>query len=543
VTSDSVPLLQMQAVSLEAAGSRHSTGQKLLDNFSLSVRPGEFLALVGESGSGKTMAARSVLRLLPPGVSQTGGRIEFQGEDLGLARAAALRKIRGGRIGMIMQEPMASLNPAMTIGRQLDEALRLHRRSTRGERIDACRVMLERVRIASPDRCMACYPHEFSGGMRQRIMLAAVMLLRPQLLIADEPTTALDTLSQKAVMDMLAELARESAAAVLLISHNLALVSRYAERVVVLEHGRTVEAGSVQDVLYAPKHPYTRILVSSLPRRKAPRPSSDVETADSLLTVQNLNVTFSRRGRSKGTASVPAVADVTLHVSAAETVAVVGASGSGKTTLGRAILGLVGHASGEIRFDGVDRKSGSREAMRSFRRRTQLVFQDPYSSLDPRMRVGDIVAEPLRQLAAMTAVERSTRVRQMLTEVGLTEFGLRYPHQLSGGQRQRVAIARAVIARPDFVVADEPVSALDATIQAQILALFQNLQQQYGFACLFITHDLAVVEQIADRVIVMQDGRIIEHGPVAAVFDRPQQPYTRALLQAAPAYSLPSPGS
>jgi peptide/nickel transport system ATP-binding protein len=541
--SHGIPLLHLHEVSIQADGPRHSAGRKLLEAFSLTVRRGEFLAIVGESGSGKTMAARSVLRLLPPGVRQTGGRIEFDGEDLGLATSADIRRIRGGQIGMVMQDPMASLNPGMTVGRQLEEALKLHREITRDERIMACRTMLERVQIADPDRCLTSYPHEFSGGMRQRIMLASVMLLRPKLLIADEPTTALDTLNQKAVMDIIADLARETDAAVLLISHNLALVSRYAKRVVVLERGRTVEAGTVRDVLEAPKHSYTRMLVDSLPRRREPRPTSAGEATRTLVAVRNLSVIFRRRGRPQDLADPPAVADVTLQVAPSETVAVVGGSGSGKTTLGRAILGLLPHATGEVTFDGIDHRNGASSSMRSFRQQTQLVFQDPYSSLDPRMRVGDIVAEPLRHVLALAPKDRMTRMREMLDEVGLGAFEICFPHQLSGGQRQRVAIARAVVARPRFVVADEPVSALDATIQAQVLALFQKLQQQYGFACLFITHDLAVVEQIADRVVVMKNGRIVEQGTVASVFDHPQTDYTRALLEAAPSFPKPRPHS
>jgi peptide/nickel transport system ATP-binding protein len=525
-----VPLLRLHEVSIQADGPRHSAGQPLLEAFSLTVRHGEFLAIVGESGSGKTMAARSVLRLLPPGVRQTGGRIEFDGADLGLATSADMHRIRGGQIGMVMQEPMVSLNPAMTVGRQLEEGLRLHRQMTRAERMMSCRAMVERVQIADPERCLASYPHEFSGGIRQRIMLASVMLLRPKLLIADEPTTALDTLNQQAILSIMTDLARESGVAVMLISHNLALVSRYAERMVVLERGCAVEAGTVREVLDAPRHPYTRMLVESLPRRRAPRPASLQPT---LVAVRNLSVTYPRRGPRRDSAERPAVAGVTLQVAASETVAVVGGSGSGKTTLGRAILGLLPQATGEIAFDGADPRSGA-DLMRSFRRETQLVFQDPYSSLDPRMRVGDIVAEPLRHAPALSLEDRTARMREMLDEVGLGAFEARFPHQLSGGQRQRVAIARAVVARPRFVVADEPVSALDATIQAQVLALFQRLQRQYGFACLFITHDLAVVEQIADRVAVMKDGRIVEQGTVESVFDRPQAQYTRALLEATP---------
>jgi peptide/nickel transport system ATP-binding protein len=364
--------------------------------------------------------------------------------------------------------------------------------------------------------------------MRQRIMLASVMLLKPKLLIADEPTTALDTLAPREVLDVMAELAADAGVAVILITHNLGLVARYAERAVVLEKGVTVEEGPAAQVLARPSHPYTQRLVGSLPQRtpmRRPAPQGD------LLTVKDLRVEYRRRGES---AEFQALAGVSLSVAPSEMVAVVGGSGCGKTTLGRAVLGLNPAARGEVRFDGLDPLDLKGADRAAFRRQTQLVFQDPYSSLDPRMRVRQIVAEPLRLLAELSTAERAARVDEVLEDVGLTALAERFPHQMSGGQRQRVAIARAVVTRPRFVVADEPVSALDATIQAQVLALFQKLQAAYGFACLFITHDLGVVEQIADRVIVMRDGRIVEQGPRDAVFDAPQDPFTRELLAATP---------
>jgi peptide/nickel transport system ATP-binding protein len=389
--------------------------------------------------------------------------------------------------------------------------------------------MLERVRIADPARRLASYPHEFSGGMRQRIMLASVMLLKPRLLIADEPTTALDTLAQREVLDVMAELAAAANTAVILITHNLGLVARYARRAVVLEKGRTVEAGDTAQVLAAPKDPYTRRLVGSLPRRGPARPAA--APAPPLLSVRDLRVAYRRRDQP---GLFPALDGVSLSVAPSELVAVVGGSGSGKTTLGRAVLGLVSGASGEVRFDGLDPLALAGADRSAFRRATQLVFQDPYASLDPRMRVGEIVAEPLRNCPELSAAEKARRVEAVLADVGLEALAARFPHQMSGGQRQRVAIARAVVTRPRFVVADEPVSALDATIQAQVLALFQKLQAQYGFACLFITHDLGVVAQIADRVIVMRDGRIVEAGARDAVLDHPADPYTRELLAATP---------
>jgi len=524
------PVLVMDRVSLEAPGA--GLARPVLQDFSLLLERGELIALVGESGSGKSMAARAILQLLPPGVRQCGGRILFAGTDLAVLPPAQLRAVRGAQIGLVMQEPMVSLNPAMTIYRQLEEGLRLHRELSPGERYTACHEMLARVGIPDPPRCLSAFPHEFSGGQRQRIMLASVMLLRPKLLIADEPTTALDTLNQREVLDLIVALAREAGVAVMLITHNLALVGRYAQRVVVLEKGRIVETGAARAVLESPQHEYTRTLVASLPRRAPPRDRFSAPTRE-LLTVTDLRVKAPQR-KDAAHSTVWAVDGVSLKVRPAEILAVVGGSGSGKTTLGRAILGLIPRAAGEIELEGIDPLTTDRRQRAAFRRATQLIFQDPYASLDPRMRVLDIVGEPLRHVRELTTGERRSRAEEMLEEVGLRGLAARFPRELSGGQRQRVAIARAVVARPKFVVADEPVSALDATIQSQVLALFRRLQRQYGFASLFITHELGVVEQIADRVIVMQRGRIVEEGAVAAVFDHPQAAYTRELLEATP---------
>ncbi len=527
----------MTAPLLRIDGLRIAAGAHvLLDDFSLQVDAGECVAIVGESGSGKTMATRAILGLLPPEVARVSGDIDFMGRSLVDLPDADMRRIRGGAIGMVFQEPMTSLNPSMTIGKQIEEALKLHRTMTAAERREACIAMLRRVRIADPESCMASYPHEFSGGMRQRIMLASVMLLKPKLLIADEPTTALDTLSQREVMDVMAELASECGTAVILITHNLGLVARYASRAVVLEKGHTVEQGMAGQILTAPAHPYTQRLVASLPSRAPARPLPD----GAMLAVDDLTVSFRRRGQRE---SFRAVDGVSLTVAAGETVAVVGGSGSGKTTLGRAVLGLTGIAGGTIRFDGIDPHAGGKAGLTAFRRATQLVFQDPYSSLDPRMRVRDIVAQPLRHHPELSAVERRMRVDEVLAEVGLSDLADRYPHQMSGGQRQRVAIGRAVVTHPRFVVADEPVSALDATIQAQILRLFASLQQRHGFACLFISHDLGVVEQIADRVLVMHAGRIVEQGSRDAIFDHPKHDFTREMLAATPTLAAVAQGS
>ena len=522
--------LQVQGLVVRAAAA----DGPLVDDVDFEIASGECLALVGESGSGKTMAARAVLGLLPPGVAASAGHIFLDGEDLRLAAPERLRALRGAHIGMVFQEPMVSLNPAMRIGAQMAEAMRLHTRLSEPEIEQRMVAMLRRIAIAAPQRCLSAYPHEFSGGMRQRIMLASVMLLRPRLLIADEPTTALDTLTQAEVLDLMRELARDAGTAVLLITHNLGLVARYARRVAVMRHGRVVETGPVAQVLGQPAHDYTRTLVAAIPRRAAVAPARATSPTP-LIEARGLELRYAggRRGwfgRREGT---HALRGVDLCVHAGETVAVVGASGCGKTTLGRAMLRLAVATAGELRFRGelVPQRGA---ALLPFRHACQIVFQDPYSSLDPRQRVGEIVAEPLRLLPGAKRAGLDTRVDELLAEVGLSGLTRRWPHELSGGQRQRVAIARALARRPAFVVADEPVSALDMSIQAQVLALFSSLQKQHGFACLFISHDLRAVAQVADRVLVMKDGCIVEQGPLQQVFDHPQHDYTKSLLAASP---------
>jgi peptide/nickel transport system ATP-binding protein len=480
-----------------------------------------------------------VLGLLPPGVVLTAGSIRFQGEAIDEAPPARLRRIRGGAIGMVFQEPMVSLNPAHRIGVQMEEGLKIHRRGMSGKQRRALvGEMLRRVGITDVERCLAAHPHEFSGGMRQRMMLASVMMLQPKLLIADEPTTALDSLTQKEVLDLMVGLTRESGTAVLLITHDLGVVSRYADSCVVLERGHLVEAGPTAEVIGRPREAYTRRLVDAIPA-PPPREARAATTRDSLLSVRDLEVTFrQRRGAFARPVIVQAVAGVSFDIAAAETVAVVGASGSGKTTCGRAILGLTRAAGGSVRFDGQEVLGVGRREMAAFRLACQLVSQDPYSSLDPRMRVSEIVAEALRIIPGLDAAARRARVGQTLQEVGLAELAGRLPHQLSGGQRQRVAIARALVRRPRLIIADEPVSALDMTIQKQILDLFAALQRSHGFSCLFISHDLAAVRQIADRVIVMKDGVIVEEGAVEALYRTPRHPYTQRLLEASPGLQL-----
>ncbi|PJM86607.1 ABC transporter ATP-binding protein [Achromobacter ruhlandii] len=509
-------------------------GREIVSGVSFEVAPGEMVGIVGESGSGKTQAARAIMGLTPPPLVVAGGSIRFEGVEVTQASPAALRKLRGARIGMVFQEPMTSLNPSMPIGRQLDEGLKLHRRDlSTAQRRERILEMLRRVGIRDPKAAVEAWPHEFSGGMRQRMMLASVMLLEPALLIADEPTTALDAVVQRDVLELMVDLTREHNTAVLMISHDLPMVARYTERMVVMQHGKVLETGTTAGILERPRHPYTRKLLDAMPRRLPARPP--IQEAP-IVEVRNLVVDYAGHQRLfSRTGAKRALNGIDLHVKPREVVAVVGGSGSGKTTLGRAISGLLAPTSGQILFrdQPVSRRS---PAWRDYRLNCQMVFQDPYSSLDPRMTIGELVGEGLRMLVDMPAADKRRRVDEVLAEVGLgSEYAKRFPHELSGGQRQRVAIARAVVRRPSFVIADEPVSALDVTVRAQVLDLFADLQERHGFSCLFISHDLGVVEQVADRVVVMRDGGIVEQGTRDTVFDQPREEYTRSLLSAIPA--------
>lgn len=529
ITSNTSSLLHVDQLELQV----QRTGQLIVDKLDFRLTAGEFTSIVGESGSGKTMAAKAIMGLLPEGINVKSGHIWFEGQDLLQRSTTELRQLCGNKLGMVFQEPMVSLNPAHKIGAQMAEGLRLHTRLSQREIHEHCVQMLERVRILNPEQCLRAYPHEFSGGMRQRILLASVMLLKPKLLIADEPTTALDMLAQREVMDLMMELALDEGTAVMLITHNLGLVARYSQRTVVMQQGKMVEQGDVRQVLLQPQQDYTRKLIAAIPSRAEHQAQHGNQEA--LITADKLNLSFPlRSGSFLGKRQRHHVLkDVSLTIHKGETVAVVGGSGSGKTTLGRSLLQSLTLDSGSISFQGSPIDPKNKAQMRRFRASSQLVFQDPYSSLNPRMRIGAIVAEPLRHLDA-SAAEKQSMLAQMLEDVGLSGLDQRWPHELSGGQRQRVAIARALIRRPEFVVADEPVSALDMTIQAQVLDLFRRLQKQYGFACLFVSHDLQAVENIADRILVMEQGRIVEQGSVSAVLDHPQHAYTRELLAAIP---------
>ena len=531
MTSSQPNLIDVQGLSLAV----RRTNIDVVKGVDFQVAPGEIVGIVGESGSGKTLAARAIIGLEPPAIRRSAGSIRFLGREISEMPPKDLRRIRGAEVGMVFQEPMTSLNPSMTIGRQLEEGLVLHRALTAAARRKEIHDMLVRVGITDPQNAVGVFPHQFSGGMRQRIMLASVMLLKPRLLIADEPTTALDAVVQRDVLELMVELTRANNTAVLMISHDLAMVARYTQRVIVMQSGEIVEAGVTDDILRAPRHPYTRKLLSAMPRRLEARPAP-AQGRTPVVAVRDLVVEYSgRRHLWKTSPPKRALKGVSLEVAPGEVVAIVGGSGCGKTTLGRTIAGLLKPTGGSILFDGkpIDK---SEDAFRDYRLNCQMVFQDPYASLDPRMTIGQLVGEALRHVPGMSGAEKRARVLEVMQEVGLSEtHAERYPHELSGGQRQRIAIARAVIRRPRFVIADEPVSALDVTVRAQVLDLLAELQRRHGFSCLFISHDLSVVEQVADRVIVMQDGQIVESGTRDDIFDAPRHDYTRKLLSAIPA--------
>ena len=527
------PLLTLRGLEVSlpdgAGGER-----QVIKGVSFQLKPGRVFALVGESGSGKTLLGRTLIGLLPPTARWRADELSLDGHDLTRASRSKWRAVRGSRIGMIFQEPMTSLNPSMKVGTQIAEAMRLHTSLTDDQiRRTSCE-LLARVRIPDPEAALQRFPHQFSGGMRQRIMLASVLLPRPRLLIADEPTTALDSLVQKEVLDVMIELAREIGTTVLFITHDLGLVAKYADDVAVMCAGEVLETGGIQTVLAAPANAYTRrLLASAAVARPVPREQEPGHRRP-LVLMEEARVLY-REGKSllRRAKMHEALKRVSLEVREGETLAIVGESGSGKTTLGRALLGLVPLTSGHIAYDGIELRVGDSKAGPP-RGRAQMIFQDPYSSLDPRLRALDAVAEGLSVKKDLEPGVRRDIALAALREVGLSGLEQRYPHQLSGGQRQRLCIARVLIVQPAFVVADEPVAALDATIQAQILDLLANLKRARNLTCVFISHDLGAVERIADRVAILRRGELLECGPVAEIFTAPAHEYTLALLNARP---------
>ncbi|MGO4113609.1 ABC transporter ATP-binding protein [Rhizobium ruizarguesonis] len=526
------PLLSVRDLSV----AFHQGGETSLavDHISFDIAKGEVVALVGESGSGKSVSANSILRLLPyPSASHPSGEILFKGKDLLKASERELREVRGNDITMIFQEPMTSLNPLHTIEKQIAEILALHQGLTGQPARERVLELLNQVGIREPEKRLKAYPHELSGGQRQRVMIAMALANRPELLIADEPTTALDVTVQAQILELLRQLKAVHGMSMLFITHDLGIVRKFADRVCVMTKGRIVETGAVEDVFSNPKHDYTRHLLASEPRGEPPLadPSKPM-----VMEGSDIRVWFPiKAGLMRRVVDhVKAVDGIDLSLRAGQTLGVVGESGSGKTTLGLALTRLIS-SQGRIAFVGKDIAGYSFSEMRPLRNQLQVVFQDPYGSLSPRMSVGDIVAEGLKvHERSLTAEERDQRVCWALEEVGLDPLTRwRYPHEFSGGQRQRIAIARAMVLKPRFVMLDEPTSALDMSVQAQVVDLLRDLQKKHDLAYLFISHDLKVVKALANDVIVMRFGKVVEQGPSADIFRAPKDDYTRALMAAA----------
>ena len=513
-----------------------------VDRVSFEIRRGEVVALVGESGSGKSVTANSILKLLPyPAASHPSGEIFFNGKDLLKASDAALREVRGNDITMIFQEPMTSLNPLHSIERQIGEILKLHQGIEGAAARTRILELLNQVGIREPEKRLAAYPHELSGGQRQRVMIAMALANRPELLIADEPTTALDVTVQAQILELLKSLKEEHGMSMLFITHDLGIVRKFADRVCVMTKGKIVETGPVEEIFSNPQHAYTRHLLASEPRGE-PRAADDSQPV--VVEAEDVKVWFPIKAgfMRRVVDHVKAVDGIDLKLRAGHTLGVVGESGSGKTTLGLALTRLIS-SKGRIAFVGQDIASRSFAEMRPLRRRMQIVFQDPFGSLSPRMSVADIVAEGLKiHEPSLSEAERDHRVASALEETGLDPTTRwRYPHEFSGGQRQRIAIARAMVLKPEFVMLDEPTSALDMSVQAQVVELLRDLQAKHNLAYLFISHDLKVVRALANDIIVMRGGRVVEKGRAKDIIERPGEAYTKALMAAA--FNLEAVGS
>ena len=530
--SDAVLTIDNLRVALPAWSDRRHA----VDGVSLEVRRNEILCVVGESGSGKSVMAKSILRLLPaPNVRVTGGRILFEDKDLLALSEVEIRAIRGGRIAMIFQEPMVALNALMKVGRQIDEVLEVHTKMRPTERRARVLELLADVHLPEPERIIDSYPHELSGGQRQRVMIAMALAVEPALIIADEPTTALDVTTQAQILRLIKELQRTHGTAVLFITHDFGVVAEIADRVAVMRHGELVELGQAADVLNTPQADYTKALVAAVPSM-TPRAHEAASALKPLLVVSDVEKTYGGSGgwfMSRGR-TVKAVQKASLEIGHGRSLALVGESGSGKSTLARCIIGLEDCDGGEVILDG-DRISGrTRNEMRPLRRHLQMVFQDPFASLNPRHRIGDIIAlGPTIQ--GVPKEQAWDEARELLKLVGLkAEAVERYPHEFSGGQRQRIGIARALAVKPKLIIADEPVSALDVSVQKQVLELLDELRRTLDLSMLFITHDLRVAATVCEEIAVMQHGVIVEQGATADIFANPQHSYTRALLQAVP---------
>jgi peptide/nickel transport system ATP-binding protein len=506
-----------------------------VENLDVVLHRDEILCVVGESGSGKSITARAILGLLPARLNVSAGEIWFEGENLLVTPRARMRKVRGGRIAMIFQEPMTALNPLMTIGEQIDEMIETHTDLPRRKRIECVIEVLADVQLPEPERIINAYAHELSGGQRQRAMIAMALVLEPSVIIADEPTTALDVTTQAQILKLLRELQGEHHTGVIFVTHDFGVVAEIAHRVAVMQDGRLVEYGAAASVLNAPAHPYTRSLIAAVPGL-VPRQRAAVREQSPLLTVCDLDKSYSSARGLFGRMSrdVHAVKSVEFSIRRGETLGIVGESGSGKSTVARCVARLADADGGEVWLDGTNLLHLSRRQMLPYRKQMQMIFQDPFSSLNPRLKVDRLVAQgPMVQGAKFA--DAIARAHELLRLVGLDPRAAnRYPHEFSGGQRQRIGVARALALEPDLLIADEPVSSLDVSVQAQVLKLLSDVRDRFNLAMLFITHDLRVAAQVCDTIAVMRYGQIIEYGATEQIFLRPQHAYTRELLDAVP---------
>lgn len=553
----------LEVKNLSIGFKTHAGLKSAVRNIDFTVRPGEIVGLVGESGSGKTITSLGVMGLLPPNAVVTGGEVFVDGVDILKLSAAELRKLRGRHVAMIFQDPMASLDPIFTCGDQIIEAILLHEPIGRANARRKARELLEKVRIPDPDRAMRSYPHELSGGQCQRIMIAMAVACKPRIIIADEPTTALDVTVQKQVLELLRGLNKEVGAAVLLITHDLGVIYEVADRVVVMYAGDKMEEAATADLFAAPQNDYSRALIDSMPSPgkhedrlpvierdaagnvRSVRPEPKVKASPVPVAVKDEGPILELRDLCKtywvkpSPLSTPvelrAIDHVSLTIAPRTTLGLVGESGCGKSTLSRVVMRLLEPSAGQILFKGEDIAKLPERQMRPFRRELSMVFQNPYGSLNPRQSVADLVEAPMVIFSEGDSASRQERVRTLIQAVGLpAKAAHKYPHEFSGGQRQRIAIARALALKPSLVICDEAVSALDVSVQAQVLNLLKDLQAEFDLTYLFISHDLSVVEHVSDTVAVMQKGKIVEYGPASAIFSNPQEPYTRMLLDAVP---------
>ena len=531
------PVLEITDLSI--ALPRGADRSRAVSAFNLRVAPGEIVCLVGESGSGKSVIAFSTLGLLPSALEVKAGSIRVAGEEIVGASEKRLRQLRCTRMSMIFQEPMTALNPVMRCGDQIDEVLREHTTLSGAERRERVLRIIEQVHLPDPQRMIASYPHQLSGGQRQRIMIAMALVLEPALLVADEPTTALDVTTQAQILKLIRELQRERGTGVLFITHDFGVVAEVADRVAVLKHGELVELGTTSQVIERPAHPYTQMLIASVPShepsaRHLARSMQAQDDAQAVLQTTGLGKSYGEQGWFRQRAGVAAAADVTLTVHRGRTLGIVGESGSGKSTVARCVARLIEPTAGSILLSGTDIAALPNARLRPYRRNVQIVFQDPYRSLNPRRTVGESIIEgPMNYGQSRT--DAVTQARRLMVRVRLDPDALdRYPHEFSGGQRQRIAIARALAMGPQLLIADEAVSALDVSVQAQVLELLEEIRDEFNLAMLFITHDLRVAAQVCDDVAVMSRGRVVEYGPAGQVFGAPQHEYTKALFEAAP---------